>query len=114
MRNLTVDVGLLPLRARLCALHSFTGAPQSFAFALFARALTFVRAPLSFVCHPLALIGDFVALIGDPVPSAGQKFALFELRLPLDQRPFAILERVNPAFQLLGRLGAVLCGHSSP
>lgn len=95
-------------------MHPFVGAPQPRAFLLFARALAFVRALLSFVGHPLALVGNLVALIGDPVPSAGQKFTLFKLSLPLNQGPFALLERVSPAFQLLGRLGAVVCGHSSP
>lgn len=114
LRNLAVNVGLVPLRARLCALHPFIGAPRSGAFLLFARALAFVRALLTFVRHPLALVGNLVALIGDPVPSAGQKFALSELSLPPDQGPFAVLERVGPAFRLLGRIGAVVCGHSSP
>lgn len=95
-------------------MHPFVGAPQPRAFLLFARALAFVRALLSFVGHPLALVGNLVALIGHPVPSAGQKFTPSEFSLPLNQGPFALLERVAPAFQLLGRLGAVVCGHSSP
>ncbi|MCA2254430.1 hypothetical protein LTS63_00915 [Mycobacterium intracellulare] len=114
MRNLAVNVGLVPLRARLCALHPFIGAPQSRAFLLFARALAFVRALLSFVRRPLALVGNLVALIGEAIPFAGKKFTLSELSLLPDQGPFALLERVGPAFRPLGRLGAVVCGHSSP
>lgn len=114
LRNLTLDVGLLALRAGPHALCPFFRASQSLAFALFGRALAFVRALLSFVRQLLAVVRNFVALVGDPIPSAGQPLAHFEFSLALNEGAFTLVERVSPALQLLGRHGAMLCGHSSP
>lgn len=112
--HLTVDVGLLPLGAGALAFAAFVQAPQSLALPLCGAALAFVRALLSFVGRLFTFVCDPVALIGDPVSSVRLKLASFELTLALGEGVFALIERVIPASQFLGRLGAVVCGHSSP
>lgn len=114
LRRLTVDVGLLPYGTGSDALALFVLASQPLAFALGGRALALVRAQLSLVCHQLAVVRDPLALVGHAVSSTGLEFASPELGLALDQLPFALIELVDPAFQLRGRLDTVLRGHSSP
>lgn len=114
LRRLTVDVGLLALRAGSHTLSPFVHALQPLTFALRRRALAFVSAPLSFVCHPLAVVRYSLPLVSDPVFSARLEFASSEVGLALGEGLFALIELVRPPFQLRGRLGAVLNGHSSP
>ena len=114
LRRLTVDVGLLALCAGSQTHSPFVHALQPLTFALRGRALTFVRAPLSFVCHPLAVVRYSVPLVSYPISSARLEFASLELSLALGEGLFALIELVRPPFQLRGRLGAVLNGHSSP
>jgi hypothetical protein len=84
-RRLTVDVGLPPS----------------------------ARAFMSFVCQLLAIICDSVPLISDPIPSASHPFACFDLPLTPYESLFALIKRGSPAFELIGRVGAVLDNHSS-
>jgi len=80
-----------------------------------ARALArFVRALLSFVCQLLALICDSVPLISDPISSASHPFACPDLGLTPYESLLALFKRGGPAFELIGRVGAVLDNHSSP
>jgi len=130
LRRLTVDVGLLPLRAGSDAASALVRAAQPLTFALRASALALVRMLLAFVGHPLPVVRYSVALVGHPVSSAGLEFASCEVGLAAGESVFALIELVSATFQLGGRLDTVtggrldavlgerldmiLGGHSSP
>lgn len=113
-RRLTVDVGLLPLRAGPQTLSPFVRAAQPLTFALRGRALAFVRALLSVVGRPFAVVCNLVALVSDPISSARLEFASPEVGLVVGERFFPLIERASLPFQPSERFGAVLGGHSSP
>jgi hypothetical protein len=74
LRRLTVDVGLLPLRARSHTPCPFVHAAQP--LALRGRARTFIRVLLSCVCRTLAVVRYSLALVSDPASPARLEFTV--------------------------------------
>ncbi|KUI38537.1 hypothetical protein AU194_08585 [Mycobacterium sp. GA-2829] len=113
LRHRTRDLGALPFGRGMHALVGVIETPQSFAFTLFDRALTFVRAHFPLVGSLFTRVRDAVPVVGQAVAFVGDLLAACEVVFASRETPCAIVQLSGAVPVCVPRVGPFLTDHGS-